>query len=73
MIKEGWALVKYRWADLGRHVIYQGVRVELLRNNHNVSKEEVVASGLELEEAEAILKLLPNEQRRVLITQRDIT
>jgi len=68
-IKEGWALVKYRWMDRGSkvHLRYQGVRVEMLRNNHNIHEDEVVASGLELEEAEAMLKLIPDEQRKQLL------
>ena len=61
MIKEGWALVKYRWVDRSLSTIFQGVRVELLHNNHNIHEEEVVASGLEREEAEAMLKLMPDE------------
>lgn len=69
MIKEGWALVKYRWIDRFplRHMRYQGVRIEALRENHNIHEDEVVASGLGLEEAEALLKLIPDEQRKQLL------
>lgn len=62
VIKEGWALVKYRWIDHNLSTIFQGVRVELLHNKHNIGENEVVASGLESkEEAEALLKLMPDE------------
>jgi hypothetical protein len=46
---------------------YQGVRTEALRENHNIHEDEVVASGLGLEEAEAMLKLIPDEQRKQLL------
>jgi hypothetical protein len=66
MIKEGWALVKYRWIDF-QAAVFQGVRVEMLRENHNIHEDEVVASGLGLEEAEAMLKLIPDEQCKQLL------
>jgi hypothetical protein len=69
MIKEGWALVKYRWLDRNhiQHRTYQGVRIEMLHDNHNINEDEVVASELSLEEAEAMLKLIPDEQRKQLL------
>lgn len=62
-------MVKYRWTDRGSkfHLRYQGVRIEALRENHNIHEDEVVASGLGLEEAEALLKLIPDEQRKQLL------